>query len=220
MGVIRALAMKPIAGVRITLVNSASETPYSGMLPGLIAGQYDWDQCHIDLLRLSRWAQIRFVRARAVGLDTQAQTLKLIDSASGLERSLHYDYLSLNPGATPNLDVPGARGRVLAVKPIAHFIDQFERQVLAAKDARHHSVVVGAGVGAVEVVLASNLRIPNHQWTLVVGQQGLLPGVPQLVREHIQQVCVDRGIRLVKGPVVRVEPNQLILDDQSVPFDH
>ena len=57
------------------------------------------------------------------------------------------------------------------VKPIAHFIDQFERQVLAAQDARDHSVVVGAGVGAVEVVLASNLRVPNHQWTLVVGQQ-------------------------------------------------
>ena len=219
-GVIRALAMKPIPGVRITLVNSASETPYSGMLPGLISGQYDWDQCHIDLLRLSRWAQIRFVRARAVGLDAQAQTLKLIDSASGLERSLYYDYLSLNPGATPNLNVPGARGRVLAVKPIAHFVDQFERQILAAQDARHHSVVVGAGVGAVEVVLAANLRVPNHQWTLIVGQQGLLPGVPQLVREHIQQVCVARGIRLVKGPVVRVEPNQLILGDQSVPFDH
>ena len=36
--VLRMLAMKPVAGLRITLVSPASHTPYSGMLPGLIAG--------------------------------------------------------------------------------------------------------------------------------------------------------------------------------------
>jgi len=126
-GVIRNLAMNPVPGVRITLVNSSSETPYSGMLPGLIAGQYDWDECHIDLARLCRWAGVRLIRARIVGLDAQQQQLDLIDAASGLSRSLDYDLVSLNPGATPDLSVPGAATRVTPVKPIAHFIEQFER---------------------------------------------------------------------------------------------
>ena len=35
---LRMLAMRPLAGLRITLVSPSSHTPYSGMLPGLIAG--------------------------------------------------------------------------------------------------------------------------------------------------------------------------------------
>ena len=49
---LRAIAMQPIAGLRVTLVSPASHTPYSGMLPGLISGHYDFQQVHIDLARL------------------------------------------------------------------------------------------------------------------------------------------------------------------------
>ncbi len=50
--VLRMLAMRPIEGLRITLVSPASHTPYSGMLPGLVAGHYTFEQAHIDLARL------------------------------------------------------------------------------------------------------------------------------------------------------------------------
>lgn len=39
----------PIPDTRLTLVSAKRHTPYSGMLPGLIAGHYDFHQCHIDL---------------------------------------------------------------------------------------------------------------------------------------------------------------------------
>ena len=54
--VIRKWAMKPIPGVRLTLVSLDALTPYSGMLPGLVAGHYTVEQSHIDLTRLCRWA--------------------------------------------------------------------------------------------------------------------------------------------------------------------
>ena len=218
-GVIRNLAMNPVPGVRITLVNSSSETPYSGMLPGLIAGQYDWDECHIDLARLCRWAGVRLIRARIVGLDSQQQRLDLIDAASGLSRSLDYDLVSLNPGATPDLSVPGAATRVTPVKPIAHFIEQFERGWLDQASSALRSVVVGAGVGAVEVVLAAQRRIPGHHWSLVVGQQGLLPGAPASVRRKLQTRLQACGIDLVPGPVLAVEDNLLRLPQGTLPFD-
>ena len=66
---LRMLAMKPIAGLRITLVSPASHTPYSGMLPGLIAGHYSFEQAHIDLARLCQWAGVRFIAAEVTALD-------------------------------------------------------------------------------------------------------------------------------------------------------
>jgi selenide, water dikinase len=41
----------------------------SGMLPGYISGFYTYDECHIDLARLSSWASARLVHAEAAGLD-------------------------------------------------------------------------------------------------------------------------------------------------------
>lgn len=219
-GVIRMLAMQPVSGVRVTLINSSSETPYSGMLPGLMAGRYQWDDCHIDLARLCRWAGVRLIRARVQQIDLEAQRIHLIDGASGLPRHLDYDCLSLNPGATPDLSTPGAANRVVAVKPIAHFIQQFERRMLPRAQCADASVVVGAGVGAVEVVLAGQKRLPNHRWRLVVGSGGLLPSAPQRVQQQIQAVLAQRGIQVIQGPVVEVRDKQLILAHRAIDFDH
>ncbi|KPK33115.1 MAG: hypothetical protein AMJ66_05880, partial [Betaproteobacteria bacterium SG8_40] len=46
--VMRRFALRPQADVRLTVVNPTTHTPYSGMLPGLIAGHYTFAQCHID----------------------------------------------------------------------------------------------------------------------------------------------------------------------------
>ena len=64
--VLRRFAMKPEPGVRLTLVGREPETPYSGMLPGLIRGDYTTDQAHIDLAPLAAAAGARLIIGEAV----------------------------------------------------------------------------------------------------------------------------------------------------------
>jgi selenide,water dikinase len=67
--VLKRFGMRPLPGVRLTLVSRTSQSPYSGMLPGLIAGHYTADEMHFDLRVLADFAHTRFIRAEVIGLE-------------------------------------------------------------------------------------------------------------------------------------------------------
>lgn len=54
---------------------NAAAAEYSGMLPGLVAGFYTFDECHVDLAQLCTFASARMIHAEAVGIDKQVQLL-------------------------------------------------------------------------------------------------------------------------------------------------
>ena len=99
---LRQLGMKPIPGLRVTLISPDILTPYSGMLPGVVAGHYNPDDIHIDLVPLCRFAGAHFIQARVTDFDPYAKTVEIEGRPI-----LSFDALSLDIGITPDLEVPG-----------------------------------------------------------------------------------------------------------------
>jgi selenide, water dikinase len=78
--VLKMIGMKSIPGVRVTLISRDVDTPYSGMLPGYVAGQYTREQCHLDLRQICSFASIRFLQGEVCGLDTTRKLIYFKDS--------------------------------------------------------------------------------------------------------------------------------------------
>ena len=116
-GVLKSFGMAPVPGVRLTVICSVVDTPYSGMLPGYVAGHYSYDDVHIDLGRLAAFAGARLYIDEVIGLDRASQTVLCRNRPP-----VPYDQLSINIGSTPQLgQVPGAAQLALPVKPIHQF---------------------------------------------------------------------------------------------------
>src|SRR3546814_11633431 len=108
--------MKPLPGVRLTVICREVHTPYSGMLPGLIAGHYDFDDAHIDLGPLCRFARARLYNDEAVGLDL---TNRRVLSAGRPPVRYHLVWLDL--GSTPDVSVAAADDFAHPLEHIGHF---------------------------------------------------------------------------------------------------
>src|SRR5580704_1269958 len=123
--VLKSFGMRPVPGVRLTLVSRDVETPYSGMLPGYVAGNYSFEECHIDLRRLARFAGARLIRDEALGLDRAARRV-----LSRGHPPIRYDLVSLDIGSTPRASVPDAAENTISVKPIDRFAARWEALLL------------------------------------------------------------------------------------------
>ncbi|PRW20680.1 water dikinase [Chlorella sorokiniana] len=227
--VLKRFAMKPLPGVRVTLVTSTLHTPYSGMLPGYISGFYTFDDVHIDLTLLARFCGARLVHAECTGLDLQGQRVLLRGRPP-----LRYDVLSLNLGITPTLSsVPGAAQHSTPVKPISGLVARFEAllQKAVAQDQPLRVAVVGAGASGVEVACALQYRLQKERRAAgitssltvsLVSRGPILQGLTPYARRAFLPLLKERGIAVYEaaGGVKEVQPAALVLGDgQTVPFD-
>jgi selenide,water dikinase len=211
---LRMLAMDPVAGLRITLVSPDSHTPYSGMLPGLVAGHYHFEETHIDLVRLCQWAQVRFIAGEVTGLDSAARRLSLAGRPP-----LEYDLVSLDIGSQPELDsVPGARAHAVPVKPVSGLWQRWRdlrgRLLARGGGGDYRIAVVGGGAGSVELAMAmaNSLESPTISIDLWCGAPEILLGYNHRARRAVMQALARLGIELhLSARVDRVEGDVLVL---------
>lgn len=223
-------AMHPIPGLRLTLICRDTHTPYSGMLPGYVAGHYGYDDVHIDLDRLATFANARFLRDEVTGID-RANRQVLCRTRPPVD----YDVLSINIGSTPNTDTGmGAAQFAVPVKPIYQFNQRWLGllQRLEQTPRPLHVAVVGGGAGGVELILAIQHRLQQEQqqrqrnpqdvrFSLFSSAASLLPTHNARVQNFFARTLRARGIACHLGNrVVAVREGFLDLSDgQSFAVD-
>lgn len=242
--VLKMFGMRAEPGVRLTLITRDVETPYSGMLPGYVAGMYTREECHIDLPRLAIFANARLVHAEACGIDV-AQRRVLLKGRPPVA----YDVLSLDIGSAPQ-PVPsqpadgGAAGgtaplaSITPVKPIDGFCARWDVIVRRVQQQQQQPggepirlVVVGGGAGGVELALAVQARLGplrgaassevRVQVSLVSRNAQVMPQHSPGVRAIFERVLRERGVTLRAGKeVARASETHLhCTDGAAIEYD-
>jgi len=188
--VLRRFAMRPEPGVRLTLIGREPETPYTGMLPGLIRGDYGFDAAHIDLAPLAAAAGARLILAEATAIDLAGKCIVVPGRPD-----IPFDLLSIDIGGEPAM--PPGEGT--PVKPIGQFLAR-----LAALETELRAgarlAVVGGGAGGTELALALAHRYRTRlRIVLVCDTAEPLATAPEYARRAVRAALVDAGVELACG---------------------
>ena len=231
--VLRQLAMRPIEDVATTIISRELLAPYSGMLPGFIAGHYTHHESHIDLRNLAEAASARLVYAEASNIDPESQQV-LFDDRSPVS----YDVLSINVGSRPAIsNVAGISEFALPAKPVDVFIEGWEEILEKALDSEdpYTITIVGAGAGGIELALTMRHHITqscrerqkdpeNVKFNVVTDGEMILPTHNAGVRKRITCLMYKMKIHLhaaqrvvsVDKDSIRTESGQLIAADSVI----
>jgi pyridine nucleotide-disulfide oxidoreductase family protein len=193
----------PVADVELVVVSPSALAPYSGMVPGWLAGTYGFGEICIDFAALALAAGARLVLDELVALDPARRQVRLAGGAA-----LDYDLLSLNVGST--LHPPADAGaRVLSLRPLgqlrAAFESLLEEPPRPAAAPPRHVVAVGGGAAGVEALLAvlARLRARHPQGrfegALVTRSAALLPGLAAGAVRAMQQALARAGVHVRTG---------------------
>jgi selenide,water dikinase len=216
--VLKRAAMEPL-DARITLIVDRPEAVYSGMVPGLVAGDYHPHELTIDAHPLARRAGVRVVHARATRIDPTTQEIQVAGRPP-----IRYDLASLNIGSTvAGRDQPGVREHAVATRPIHRLVSGLEARI-EELGPRPSVAVVGAGAGGVELAfcLDARLRALGRSPTvhLLYRSDRPLPGQHDRVRRRVVALATGRGIRLhPETSVEAVTADGVVLEADTLAAD-
>ncbi len=204
---LRRWGMKPVPGARLTLINPAPTAPYTGMLPGFVAGHYDREALEIDLVKLARFADARLILGMVEAIDPDTRRLSLAGRPP-----IPFDLASIDIGITSEMpEIDGFSRFGVAAKPLGPFASRW-REFLdgPAGDV----AVIGAGVAGAELAMAMRNALGNRGAVTVIDKEQALAGFGERTRARLLERMREMDIALVEHVGVdRVSAAHVVLSD-------
>ena len=217
--VLRMWAMKPLAGVRLTLINPHPTAPYSGMLPGHVAGHYSRDDLEIDLVRLARFAGARLVIGSAGAIEPEAREIRV----SGRAAPIGYDIASIDIGIHARMpEIQGFEAHGTAVKPLDIYAERWNEFLAraGAGEVAPEVAVIGGGIAGAELALAMAHALRGRvadaarvRVTLIEAGGDIVAEVPA-TRRHLARAMKRYGVALcANARPARIGADRVVLAD-------
>ena len=217
--VLRKWGMDPLPGARLTVINPGPTAPYTGMLPGHIAGHYGRDELEIDLMRLCRHAGARLILGHATGIDRAAREIAVPGHGA-----VAYDVASFDIGITGDLDIPGFAEHGVPAKPLGLYAARWRDFLAAVRagDQPAEVAVIGGGVAGCELAMAMAhaLRAAGVDPAVTVIERGqALSGMTPRGEALVRRAMARLGVTLALGvEVTRITEQAVHLEDgRAVP---
>ena len=207
--VLRSWAMKPLPGARLTVINPGPTAPYSGMLPGFVAGHYTRDELDIDLVNLARFAGARIVLGAVDHIDVAAKTI----SVPG-RPPIPYDVAAVDVGITSAMPaLPGFADHAIPAKPLGTFAARWDAFRQTARDA--HIAIIGGGVAGAELAMAMAHALRDRNATVQLVDRGsVLKDLGLAARTRMRAALDRQGVRMIENAdVTAVTATGLTLAD-------
>ncbi|WP_281981427.1 selenide, water dikinase SelD [Thalassorhabdomicrobium marinisediminis] len=207
--VLRKWGMDPLPGVRLTLINPGPTAPYSGMLPGFVAGHYARDDLDIDLVQLARFAGARLIAGAATALDVQGKTI----TVNG-RPPVAFDVASVDVGITSAMPaLEGFAQHGIPAKPLGPFVTKWE--AFRAKATEPKIAVIGGGVAGAELAMAMAHALRDRAPEITLLDRGpALEQVNAAARQRLLRAMSEQGVRLIENVEVRaVAEDHVLLSD-------
>lgn len=203
---LRRWGMKPVPGARLTVINPAPTAPYTGMLPGYVAGHYRREELEIDLVRLARFADARLIFGWVEAIDPEARTVTVAGRPP-----IPFHFASIDIGVTSDMpEIPGFPEHGVAAKPLGSFALRWR----AFLDGGGGDVaVIGAGVAGVELALTMHHALAGRGTVTLIEAKTALTGIAPSARKKLLDRMESDGIRLIENAsVASVSADGVALD--------
>ena len=207
--VLRRWGMTPLPGVRVTVINPGPTAPYSGMLPGFVAGHYTREELDIDLVKLARFAGARIINGYATGIDKDARTINVAGRPP-----IAYDVAAVDVGITSDMpDLPGFATHATPAKPLGTFAsrwDSFRAQAEAPQIA-----VIGGGVAGAELAMAMAHALRDRQPTVrLIDRSHVLTALGYKARQKMLAALTANSIEIIDdAEVTEIFAQGIVLRD-------
>ena len=218
LAVIKNFGMRPEPGVRLTVISKEVFTAYSGMMPGLVAGHYDFIDAHIDLGPLCNFAKARLFHDEVINIDLERKFVICRNRPN-----VKFDLLSIDCGAIASQTSVFDAGQVIPVKPISEFNNQWENAKRTFQDLSSPPIIsiVGGGPAGIELAMSIKHRLsidevenqfPHTPASIKILTSGpeILSSYPRNTQKTCRKILASAGIEvLTNWRVTKVKNKQL-----------
>ena len=157
------------------MINPEPQAWYSGMMPGLIAGRFQPEQCQVPLAGLCASVGVELVCSKLSGLNADTGLLELADG-----QSIQFDTLSLNSGAVAPTPFEHDQSlQLLGAKPFPGFIHQWQSW---RSNPPRQLAILGGGAAGFELAVALRISLPDTLLNLFSSRTLLSGHPPRLAR--------------------------------------